>query len=150
MKFKFSLMVEREDGAHVEPVTLWDFQPMTDEQVAAVIEAEKTNWATISPLDYSDRVPEQEDPMSTTKEQVAAALGIVVAVGEVIRDLNDAPQGRLLGGVPSGELYAGLNGKLNIHEYNSVIEALKRARLVTESNAHLLTWIGPKKDEEGQ
>jgi len=52
MRFKVSLLIEREDGRHVEPVTLWDFREMTQEQVDAVVEAEQDNWARIGPGDF--------------------------------------------------------------------------------------------------
>jgi hypothetical protein len=50
---------------------------------------------------------------------------------------------RELGEVPSGQLYAMLLGHLTMETYNSIIDTLIRARLVSRSN-HLLTWIGPR------
>ncbi len=75
--------------------------------------------------------------MSITKEQTIAAFEIVAAVGECIQGLGE---------VPSGELYARLMDKFDIHQYNSIINALKRAKLV-EEKGFLLTWVGPKKGE---
>lgn len=71
--------------------------------------------------------------MSVTIEQRRAALALVVAVTETIRELRS---------VPSGVLYATLMNKMSIHDYNATIDMLKRAKLVEES-AHVLTWIGP-------
>jgi hypothetical protein len=59
---------------------------------------------------------------------------IVKNVGIAIRDL---------GSVPSGYLYAQLMGILTLDQYNAIIDALKSAKMVSESG-HLLTWIGPK------
>lgn len=69
-----------------------------------------------------------------------AALQMAMAVAETIRDLSKVS---LLGGVPSGELYAALMGRLNIQQYEAIISALKGAGLVDEKNNHLLTWTGP-------
>lgn len=71
--------------------------------------------------------------MVTAKEK-EAALAILVAVGEAIKDL---------GSVPSGHLYAQLMGQMSLDQYNSVIGVLKRVGAVKEEN-HLLTYIGPK------
>lgn len=73
-------------------------------------------------------------PAGPTKEQIKAALGILLAIGEVIREKK---------GVPSGELYAQVMSSLSLNEYNMVIDKLVAARLVKRSN-HFLTWIGPK------
>jgi hypothetical protein len=59
---------------------------------------------------------------------------IVKNVGIAIRDL---------GSVPSGHLYAQLMGILTLDQYNAIIDALKSAKMVSESG-YLLTWIGPK------
>lgn len=66
-----------------------------------------------------------------TKEQIAFEL--VAILGATIRELKQ---------VPSGELYAHVMDKLSLENYTKVIELLKKAKLVEESNAHLLTWIG--------
>ena len=71
--------------------------------------------------------------MNATKEQTKAALQVVVAVAEAIRELKS---------IPSGHLYARLMDKLSLDQYNSIIGLLKRQGLVSESN-YLLTWIEP-------
>jgi hypothetical protein len=60
-------------------------------------------------------------------------INVALVIADAIRDLKQ---------VPSGHLYARVMHHLNIHQYNAVIDALKRARLVTEDN-YLLTWVGP-------
>lgn len=75
----------------------------------------------------------------TTPEQTKSALSLVTAVGDAIHDL---------GSVPSGHLYARLMGHLTLSQYQSIIDLLKRAELVKEDGMHLLTWIGPKKNDE--
>jgi hypothetical protein len=72
-----------------------------------------------------------------TNEEITAGIQILVAVAEAIREKGE---------VPSGELYAVLSGHLTLALYTKVIERLKGAGLVSERN-HLLTWIGPQKDE---
>ena len=70
--------------------------------------------------------------IATTQNHVKAALGILRAVADTIRELGE---------VPSGHLYAHLMSKLSLEQYEQVIGVLKQAGLITESN-HLLTWVG--------
>jgi hypothetical protein len=77
---------------------------------------------------------------NTTHNDLKAALGIVTAVAEAIRELGE---------VPSGHLYANLMNKLTLDQYEQVIGVLKSTGLITESNAHLLTWLGPAARPEG-
>ena len=70
--------------------------------------------------------------IATTQNDVKAALGILKAVADAIRELGE---------VPSGHLYAHLMSKLSLEQYEQVIGILKQAGLITESN-HLLTWVG--------
>ena len=72
-----------------------------------------------------------------TNEQIVAAFGILLAIGDTIQ---------ALGSVPSGELYARVMGKVDIGTYNAAIDKLKSCDLITES-AHVLTWIGPKREK---
>ena len=71
---------------------------------------------------------------TVTNTEVKAAFGILQAVAEAIRELGE---------VPSGHLYANLMSKLRLAQFEQVLGVLKGAGLVRESNAHLLTWIGP-------
>lgn len=64
--------------------------------------------------------------------QEKAALQVVLAVGEAIKDL---------GSVPSGHLYARLMGHMSLETYNKVIALLVKTGAVKEEN-HLLTWVG--------
>ena len=64
--------------------------------------------------------------------QVKAAVQVVVAVGQAIRDLKS---------VPSGHLYAQLMGRMDLETYNKVIGVLKKTGAVKEEG-HLLTWVG--------
>jgi hypothetical protein len=72
---------------------------------------------------------------TVTNTEVKAAFGILQAVAEAIRELGE---------VPSGHLYANLMSKLTLAQFEQVLGVLKGAGLVRESNAHLLTWIGPE------
>ena len=70
---------------------------------------------------------------AATHHEVKAALGIIQAVAEAIRELGE---------VPSGHLYANLMGQLSLEQYEHILGILKGAGLVRQSNAHLLTWVG--------
>ena len=70
--------------------------------------------------------------IGTRPSEVKAALGILIAVADAIRELGE---------VPSGHLYAHLMSKLSLEQYEQVIATLKQAGLITESN-HLLSWVG--------
>ena len=67
----------------------------------------------------------------TTQEQ--AAIEIVKAVADTIKDL---------GSVPSGHLYARLMGHMSLSEYEQIIGFIVRSGLVKRDSSHLLTWIG--------
>ena len=74
------------------------------------------------------------NPTRPTKQQVAAAMQITLAVAEAIRTA---------GRIPSGHLYAMLIGKVDIDGYQALIRTLKNAGLVTESMNELI-WTGPE------
>jgi len=71
--------------------------------------------------------------MSMTAQE-KAALAIVLAVGEAIKEL---------GSVPSGHLYAHMMGRMSLETYNKIIALLVKTGAVKEEN-HLLTWVGKK------
>lgn len=75
-------------------------------------------------------MPAQGKTPLSDKEK--AALSVVMAIGETIKDL---------GHVPSGHLYAQVMGRLSLDQYNKVIDLLKKVGAVKEEN-HVLTWIG--------
>jgi hypothetical protein len=70
-----------------------------------------------------------------SKTQMDAALNVVQAIAETIRELGE---------LPSGELYARLVGKLDLPDYEEVIRILKETGLVTETPGHLLRWNEPE------
>ena len=69
-----------------------------------------------------------------TPTELRAGLATIKAIADAIRELRQ---------VPSGELYAQLQGHLTLDQYERIIGILKRAELVTEAG-HLLTWQEPK------
>lgn len=75
--------------------------------------------------------------MAITATEKKAALKVLMAVAETIRECGEAP---------AGTLYAGLMNHVDIHGFEAIIRTLKNAGLVKESG-HLLTWIGPMKKE---
>jgi len=64
-----------------------------------------------------------------------AAVKVIAAMAEAIRDL---------GTVPAGILYAHVCGTLTIESFENVIGILKGAGLVEEKASHELRWIGPR------
>ena len=80
-----------------------------------------------------------DQPVSVTPTDRNAALQILLAVAEAIRELQS---------VPSGHLYARLIAmppltQMTADQYQQMIGSLKGAGLVEERN-YLLTWVGPK------
>lgn len=72
--------------------------------------------------------------MTVTKEQTKAAFQMVAAIAETIREVKE---------VPSGVLYAGLMGKMDIEGFSKIVGVLERAKLVELTPSHVLRWIGP-------
>lgn len=66
-----------------------------------------------------------------TKTQVNAAVNTVIAIAEAIREL---------GRVPSGHLYARVMSHMSFETYDSVINTLKNAGVIKETNSELI-WI---------
>jgi hypothetical protein len=65
----------------------------------------------------------------------------IIGISETIRELRE---------VPSGHLFNALLVKhpmTTAHDYQRIIETLKRCRLVEEKN-HVLRWIGPALSDE--
>src|SRR4051812_14824227 len=71
-----------------------------------------------------------------TQTEVRAALRIVLAVTETIREAGE---------VPEGTLYAGLMDRLDLAGFEKMIALVVRTGLV-EKQGHLLRWIGPHFD----
>ena len=78
--------------------------------------------------------------MTTTKEQIRAAIETVRLLADTIRELKR---------VPSGELYAQVMGAMDLVTYQRAIQTLKNTGLVSESG-HLLEWRGPTIVEEAK
>lgn len=75
-----------------------------------------------------------------TNEQRIAALEIYKAVAEAIRDLSaESP----LGGVPAGELYAMLCGRMTLATFDSMTDSMERAGLISKKN-FLLRWTADR------
>lgn len=83
----------------------------------------------------SDRPKETDTTVEDIRRQSEAALNAIHAIAETIRELDE---------VPSGELYARLMGKIELHDYEQIIATLKRTGLVTETPAGLLRWNHPE------
>jgi hypothetical protein len=70
------------------------------------------------------------------KAQIKAAIQVIVAVADAIREL---------GSVPAGHMYAQLSGRMSLDTFNGIIGKLVDAKLVRREPSHLLVWIGPTK-----
>lgn len=70
-----------------------------------------------------------------TKENIKAGLETIRAIADAIRELKE---------VPAGTLYATVMSFLDLQQFNRIVEILKGAGLVEETQAHLLRWIEPK------
>ncbi len=79
--------------------------------------------------------------MIATSQERRAAIELVNAVADAIRDLSGIS---VLGGVPSGELYAHLSGVMSLESYQRLLAELQRAGYIKIAR-HLITWTGPAK-----
>jgi len=83
---------------------------------------------------------DNESTTTTENKQITAIFTVAIAAAEVIRELGE---------IPSGHLYARMMDKLSCHQYQQIIDMLKKAGVVEETPAHLLRWIGtPKQPRE--
>ncbi len=73
------------------------------------------------------------NPHMPSKREINTALAVALAVSEVIREA---------GRIPSGALYAVLQGRVDFQGYQALIRTLVNAGLVKEV-AHELIWTGP-------
>jgi hypothetical protein len=68
---------------------------------------------------------------------VKAAVAVLRATADAIRDL---------GSVPAGHLYAmAYADKCSAQKFNELVDVLVRAGLVRREASHMLIWIGPEK-----
>ena len=65
-----------------------------------------------------------------TKEQISAALNVLTALADVVKELKQ---------VPSGELYARVMSYISIQTYESAIGTLIRSKVIRKEN-NLLIW----------
>ena len=68
-----------------------------------------------------------------TENERRAALEMIRAIADTIRDLGE---------VPSGHLYAQLMGTLRLDQYEQIIGMFIRLGVVKSNESHLLTWTG--------
>lgn len=78
-----------------------------------------------------DQIMRPESFKTPTRAEITTALQLCTVVADAIR---------ALGSVPSGELYVRVQGHFSLTQYQSIIDTLVRARLITNKN-HLLTWV---------
>ena len=75
--------------------------------------------------------PERSEAQGPSTAQAKAAMEIVIAVAQAIKEL---------GSVPNGVLYAHLMGRLSLDSYTKIIDLLKSKGIVKEEN-NLLTYV---------
>ena len=68
-----------------------------------------------------------------TKEEINAAVQLLVAMAQTIRQLKT---------VPSGHLYAHVMGKVSLEQYENLIGILIDKGMVKRRASHELEWIG--------
>jgi hypothetical protein len=68
----------------------------------------------------------------TQEEKMKAAVQIMKAVAESIKEV---------GSIPSGHLYAQLMGKMSLGSYEKMIYAMQRMGIIRVED-HLITYIG--------
>ena len=73
----------------------------------------------------------QKSSGAAMSPQLRAAIGIVGAIADAIRDLGRP--------VPAGHLYAIVCGKLSLEEFNQIIAILVNAGIVTKNGDMLET-----------
>jgi phosphoribosylamine-glycine ligase len=68
----------------------------------------------------------------TQEEKMKAAVQIMKAVAEAIKEA---------GSIPSGHLYAQLMGKMSLGSYEKMIDAMQRMGIIRVED-HLITYVG--------
>jgi hypothetical protein len=70
-----------------------------------------------------------------TVANAKAAVDIILAIANWIRDIKE---------IPSGLLYANVMGSISLADYEKIIAILVNADLVAKDASHLLRWVGPE------
>jgi hypothetical protein len=70
-----------------------------------------------------------------TAKEVMAALQVIKAVADTIKEM---------GTIPSGHVYAAfMSAGISLEAYESIINRLVQEGFVRRDPHHLLTWVGP-------
>lgn len=70
-----------------------------------------------------------------TKQDIAGALAISVAIAGAIREA---------GSIPVGHLYVSVMGKMSLESFTSCIDLLVQIGAIEHTQGHVLVWKGPK------
>jgi hypothetical protein len=65
-------------------------------------------------------------------KQEKAGLELIALLADTIKTLGE---------VPSGHIYARVMHVLSLEQYNTIINILKNANIIEETNGHLLKWV---------
>jgi hypothetical protein len=82
---------------------------------------------------WGDKVVSEREIKMNQTEQIKAALGMIKAIADAIKELKS---------VPSGNLYAQICSKVELTTYEKIINTLKRSGLITVDRHHMITWTG--------
>lgn len=66
--------------------------------------------------------------------ETKSGVKIIMAIAEAVR---------ASGAIPAGHIYALVCDRLSLEAFARVLDTLKAAKLVEETPAHLLKWVGP-------
>lgn len=77
----------------------------------------------------------EQTTKQVTLEEKKAAMGMILAVTEAIREAKR---------IPAGHLYAILMGKIDLAGFEGMIALIVDTGLVKRTAYHELVWIGPE------
>lgn len=76
--------------------------------------------------------------MTIDRPSLKSGLDLVMLFANAIRDV---------GQMPEGKLYAQVMGHMDLATFRSAVDMLIRCELVKRDALHVLTWIGPAKEQ---
>ena len=64
-----------------------------------------------------------------------AAIGMIKAIADTIRELGEAP---------AGTMYAAVMQYIGLTDFECIVGILVNAGLVERDSSHMLRWVGPR------
>ena len=81
------------------------------------------------------RLRSEVTEMTTTTQELQAAMTILHAVAETVREAGE---------IPSGTMYAALTGRVTLEGYEQILRILTGAGLIAVDARHMIRWVGPE------